>query len=177
MPETVLERHYRDRLLSVERMTVHEKGHAALAGRTFEDLVVLCLELSFAGQQLRERESKQIFKKPDLTVAWLQERRQAIEELAAKYLEIVTSLKAMAGPVTDSAGGEDLIGQLDHEVQQFVAAKQSVLERWPVASPQEVAQARAAGQPEDYLDLDEAFAQIAGADMASNRVAYLTSTM
>jgi len=55
------------------------------------------------------------------------------------------------------------------EVQCLLAAKQRVLERWPVGSPEQVAQARKAGQPEDYLDLHEAFAQIAGVDVATWR--------
>ncbi len=36
MPETVLERHYRDRLLSVQQIAVQERGHTALAGWDFE---------------------------------------------------------------------------------------------------------------------------------------------
>src|SRR5580704_9706561 len=99
MPETVLERHYRDRVLSVQQMAEHGAGHAALAGWDFEDLVTLCLELSTSGQQLLEREYKLIFKVPNLTVAWLQERRQAIEELTAKYLELAASLSGMVGRV------------------------------------------------------------------------------
>ncbi|HYT90826.1 MAG TPA: hypothetical protein VEL76_19105 [Gemmataceae bacterium] len=165
MPETVLERHYRDRMLSVQQIAVHEAGHAVLAGRAFQDLVTLCVELSTSGQQLLEKEYKLIFKVANLTVAWLQERRQAIEELTAKYLELVASLKGLAGPVADSAGGKDWICRLDQEAQRLVDAKQSVLERWPVGSPQEIAEVRAGNRPEDYLDVDEAFAQIAGVDV------------
>ncbi len=131
--------------------------------------MTLCLELSTAGQQLLEREYKRIFKVPDLTVAWLQERRQAIEELTAIYLELVASLKGLAGPVADSSRGKDQIGRLDQEVQRFVDAKQRVLARWPVGSPQEIAKAGARGRPEDYLDVDEAFAQIAGVDVETWR--------
>jgi hypothetical protein len=169
MPETVLEQHYRDRLLSLQRIAVPQQGHTAMTGWYFEDLVTLCLELSASGQQLLEREYQLIFQVPDLSVAWLQERRQAIEELTAKYLELAASLKSLARLVTDSARGKDQVDRLDQAVQCFAAAKQRVLERWPVGNAQEVAQARAAGRPEDYLDLDEAFAQIAGVDVETWR--------
>jgi hypothetical protein len=164
MAETVLERHYRDRLLSVQQIAVHEGGHAALAGWEFEDLVTLCLELSTSGQQLLEREYKLIFKVPDLTVAWLQERRQALEELTAQYRELVASLKSLAGPLSDASRRKDQIGRLDQEVQRFADATQRVLDRWPVGGPEEVSQARAGGRSEDYLDIDEVFAQVAGVD-------------
>jgi hypothetical protein len=169
MPATVLERHYRDRVLSVQQMAVHEAGHAALPGWDFEDLVKLCLELSASGQQLLEREYQLIFKVPNLTVAWLQERRQAIEELTAKYLELAASLSGMVGRVVDSSPGKDWVCRLDQEVQRFVDAKQRLLERWLVGSPEEMAKARAGGRPEDYLDVDEAFAQIAGVDVETWR--------
>jgi hypothetical protein len=169
MSATVLERHYRDRVLSVQRMAVPEAGHAALAGWDFEDLVSLCLELSASGQQLLEREYQLIFQVPSLTVAWLLERRQAIEELTAKYLEVAASLKGMVGLVAGSAHGNDLVCRLEQEVQRLVVAKQRMLERWPVGSPEEIAKARAGGRPEDYLDVDDAFAQIAGVDVETWR--------
>jgi hypothetical protein len=44
-----------------------------------------------------------------------------------------------------------------------------VLERWPVGSDEEIAQARAAANRGEGLDLDEAFAEIAGVDAAAWR--------
>jgi len=169
MPETVPERHYRDRVQSVREIAFH-KAARTLSRGDFEDLVALCLELATSGKQLLVGEYKRIFKEPSLTVAWLQERRQAIEELTTKYSEAVASLKDLAaGPAADSAPVPDIVVQLDQAVQSFVEAKQRVLERWPVGSPQEIAEARAGGRPEDYLDVDEAFAQIAGIDLETWR--------
>jgi hypothetical protein len=168
MPDTVLERHFRDRLLSMHRMAAHE-DHATLAGWDFDDLVTLCVELSGAGQQLLEREHHLIFNVTDLSVAWLQERRRAIEELTAKYLELVAAIKGLASLAGDPSRGKDQICRLEQTAQGFVNAKQRLLERWPVGSPQEVAEARSAAQTEDYLDADEAFAQIAGVDVETWR--------
>jgi hypothetical protein len=169
MPETVLERHYRDRLRSVQQITLHDAGQTTLAGPDVEDLVTLCAELSASGRQLLEREFKLIFKVPDLTVAWLRERRQAIEELAAKYLELVATLKGLVGSASGSTAGHEQLCRLDQEVQRFVDAKEKVLMRWPVGGPEEVVGAWNDEPPEDYLDVDEAFAQIAGVDLATWR--------
>src|SRR5437868_6717401 len=109
MPQTVLERHYRDRVQSVRQIAAPGEGDAMLAGWDFEDLVALCLDLATSGQQLLEKEFQRIFKEPALTVAWLQERRQAIEDLTADYLELVASFKGRAGPAADSTPGREIV--------------------------------------------------------------------
>jgi len=170
MPETVLEQHYRDRIQSVRRIAHHEDGDAALSERDYEDLAALCCELSESGRQFLELEYKRLFKEPSLTVGWLRERRQVIEELSNNFLEMVAFLKNSASQVAGSSPGHDIVRRrLDEAVQRLVEAKQSVLERWPVGSDQEIAQARMGGFPEDYLDADEAFAQIAGVDVETWR--------
>src|ERR1700693_410413 len=96
MAETVLERHYRDRVQSVRQIALHDTGEVALSGRQWEDLVALCAELSAAGSELLEKEFKRLFKEPNLTVAWLLERRQVIEELSASYVQLAESVRSAA---------------------------------------------------------------------------------
>lgn len=168
MPETVLERHYRDRMQSVRQMALREAGHAAFSARDFKDLVNLCFELSLSGRQLLEDEYGRIFHEPDLTVSWLQERRQVLEELSAIYQQLAESVRVAAYQAWQAAGSPpamDVVSRLDDAIRVVVQAKQRVLERWPVGSAEEIAEARAAAARSEGLDLDEAFAQIAGVDV------------
>src|SRR4051794_30409411 len=83
MPATVFEQHYRDRMQSVRQIALHSDADQARGmGPVFFDLVALCSDLAEAGEQLLELEYKRLFQQPDLTVAWLQERRRVIEELS-----------------------------------------------------------------------------------------------
>ncbi len=180
MPMTVLEQHYRDRMQSLrqiamrseQQMATHEAGHLAAAEFFVQDLVALCSDLSDSGRQLLEQEFKRIFKAPDLSVRMLRERRRVIEELSASFIELATRLKNLASQAYQTAGrppGTELLSRFDEAAGRLVAAKTSVLERWPVGSDEEIAEARKGGRPEDYLDADEAFAQIAGVDVETWR--------
>ncbi len=172
MPETLLERHYRDRMQSLRQMTLPEAGHAALSARDVPDLVNLCFELSVSGRQLLEDEYRQIFHEPDLTVTWLQEHRRVLEELVANYQQLAESIRATVYQTWQAAGvlrGMDLVNQLDEAIRAVVQVKQQVLERWPVGNDSEVAEAQAAAARSEGLDLDEAFAQIAGVDVETWR--------
>jgi hypothetical protein len=169
MSETVLERHYRDRMQSVRQIAEHEAGHAMLARSAFHDIVALCFELSHSGRELLELEYKRIFKEPNLTAAWLQERRQVVEELSNKFLEMVATLKEMAGRAASPSAETDIVARLDQAALGIVEARRNVLERWPVGNAQEIAEARAGGSSRDYVDADEAFARIAGMDVEAWR--------
>ncbi len=170
MPETVLEQHYRDRVQSVRQIAQRQMGQVALAPRDLEDLVALCLELSVSGRELLEKEYKRIFKEHPVTVSWLLERRHAIEELSDDYLQLVQSVRASALRALQAAGappGNDFLARLDAAIQAITEARQSVLERWLVGSEEEI---RAAGANwAEGLDLDEAFARIAGVDVEAWR--------
>jgi hypothetical protein len=142
-----------------------------LSWRDFKDLVALCFELSASGRELLEKEHKRLFEEPNLTVAWLRERRRAIEELSDNYLQLAQSIRASASRAWQDAGspaGVDF-GLLDDAIQAVARAKQELLDRWPVGSDQEIAEARAAASRGEGLELDEAFAQIAGVDGAAWR--------
>jgi hypothetical protein len=168
MPATVLEKHYQDRVQSVRQMALPENGHSAPSGQEFEDLVALCVDLCVTGRQLLQTAFKRIFRKHNLTVAWLQERRQAIEELSGSALDLVTSVRKMVGPALQAPGSpleQDTISRLEEAIRIIAEARQRTLERWPVFSAQEMAEARANSTEEDYVDAEEAFAQIAGVDL------------
>ena len=81
MPATVFERHFQDRVQSIRQFTQPWTEHPVASGQEFKDLAALCLTFPWQEAAL-EMEFKQIYKQPDLTVAWLLERRQAIEEPA-----------------------------------------------------------------------------------------------
>jgi hypothetical protein len=173
MPATVFEQHYRDRIQSGRQIAQRfDADHAAGSGFVSLDLATLCSELADAGQRFLELEFKRIFKEPDITVAWLRERRRVIEELTDSFLEFANSLKnsvSQASQTTDASTEKDNVDRIKQAIQRVVAARQSVLQRWPVGSDQEIAEARAGGPKEDYLDPDEAFAQIAGVDVETWR--------
>ena len=172
MPDTMLERHFRDRVHSVRQIALHEAGLAALSWQELEDLVVLCSELSVSGRELLEKEYKRVFKEPKLTVAWLRERRRAIVDLSDIYLQLAESVRAAAYHTWQAAGspsGKDFVFWLDGAIQALTQARQSVLERWPVGGDEEIAEARASAARGQGLDVDEAFAQIAGVDVETWR--------
>ncbi len=172
MPETILERHYRDRMQSVRQIVLPEARPPALSWRDFQDLATLCADLSASGRELLEREYDSIFKEPKLTVAWLQERQRVIEELSASFLDLAQSIRTSASAAWQAAGSppeKDIRTGLDCSIQSLAEAKRSVLERWPVGSPEEIAASRAALGREEALDAEEAFAQIAGVDVATWR--------
>jgi hypothetical protein len=168
MLETVLERHYRDRVHSVREIALHETAQAIRSLQGFADLVTLCTDLSKAGRDLLENEYQRIFKEPDLCVTWLRERRLAIERLSENYLQLVQSIRSLAAHVEqppDAPSVADLLSRLDGAIGSLAETKQSVLERWPVGSDLEIAAAQEAAIRGEGLDIDEAFAQVAGVDV------------
>jgi hypothetical protein len=92
--------------------------------------------------------------------------------LSDAYVKAAESVRASALRAWRAAGspaGIDFATVLERAIQTVVQARQSVLERWPVGSDEEIAQARAAANRGEGLDLDEAFAEIAGVDVAAWR--------
>src|SRR5947209_162126 len=145
MPETVLERHYRDRMESVRQMALPEVGRPSFSWRDVEDLVALCFELSLSGRDLLEKEYQRVFREANLTVAWLRERRRIIEELSNNYLQLAQTIRASALHAWQEAGapsGKDFLARLDSSIQAVAETRQRVLERWPVGSDDEIAEAR-----------------------------------
>jgi hypothetical protein len=156
---------------SVQQIALHQAGQASPPWRDVADLMALCLELSVSGRELLEKEHKRLFEEPDLTVAWLRERRRVIEELSDNYVQLVESIRASAFRAWQAAGspaGVDF-ARLDAAVEAIALSKQRLLERWPVGSDEEIAAGRAAANRGEGLDLDEAFAQIAGVDVTQWR--------
>src|SRR5947209_6654782 len=148
MPETVRERHYRDRMQSVRQLaSLPEQEKATMSWQDYEDLVGLCFELSESGRELIEQEYHRIFNGTKLTVAWLQERRQVVEELISAYVQLAESIRNSvheAWKTADCPGGNDFMLRLDKAINTVDEAKRTFLERWPVGSPQELAEAKAA---------------------------------
>ncbi len=173
MPETVAERHYRDRVQSVKQLAGSlDAERAALSWQDYEDLVALCIELSTSGRDLIGNEYQRIFKNPNLSVGWLKERRQVIEELSDSYLKLVETIRASALQAWRAAGkpnGADLESILDNAIAGVAEAKRSVLERWPIGSPEEMIEAKAAIARGETIGAEEAFAEIAGTDVKTWR--------
>jgi len=171
MSETVLERHYRDRVQSVRQMALPDAEEAALTWRDFEDLVALCFELSVSGRELLQKEHRRVFTEPNLTVTWLRERRRVIEELSENYVQVAQSVRDSAFRAWQAAGSPSGVdfGRLDDSIAAVRRAKQELLGRWLVGTDEEMAEAQAAASRGEGLDLDEAFAQLAGVDVATWR--------
>jgi hypothetical protein len=160
MSATVLERHYQDRVQSLRQMAQPGNGAPALSGQDFEDLAALCLELAQAGQELLETEFKRIFKKPDLTVTWIRERRQAVEEQTDNFLNLLAALRNLVCQSLqnfDSQRGHEIVARLDEASRILAEARERMFQRWPLFT-------QTPGPEEEYLDADEAFAQITGVD-------------
>ena len=173
MTETVLERHYRDRVQSVRQLAARKEGQAAPGRQELEDLVALCIDLSASGRDLLEKEYRRLFKEPKLTVAWLRERRQVMEELTAGFLHLAESVRACvreAGEAAATLPARQVVSRLDDAINTLGQARQSVLERWPVGTDDQIAEARASAARGEGLDVDEAFAQIAGVPVEAWRL-------
>jgi hypothetical protein len=173
MVETVPERHYRDRVQSVQRLaSLTEPERLAMSWQDHEDLVGLCLDISVSGRALIEKEYGRIFTNASPTVGWLSERRRVIEDLSDSYVQLARAVRTSVSQARQGAGssnGEDLVRVLEGAIQSVEAATRSVLERWPVGSPEERAEAKAAIVRGETLDADEAFAEIAGTDVETWR--------
>jgi hypothetical protein len=169
MPETVLERHYRDRLHSLRNMTSGEEGAVGLAEPSFQDVVSLCRELSEAGRDLLEKEWQRLFHRENLTVGWLVERRHILEALSEEYVRLAQSIRDLVAQQTSIAAQATLPDQLDDAIQALVQVKQDVLSRWPVGSDEEIAQAQASASKGQESNAEEAFARIAGVDVEAWR--------
>jgi hypothetical protein len=173
MPETVPERHYRDRVQSVRQLVSRlESDHATLSWQDYEDLVAVCVELSASAADLMEKAYHRIFKEANLTVAWLHERRRVLEELSDDYVQLAESVQTLApqaGKTTAFPRVEDLRIRLENGIRAVIEAKQRVLGQWLVTGPQEMAAAKAAIARGEVQDADEAFAEIAGTDVESWR--------
>jgi hypothetical protein len=166
MSETVRERHYRDRVQSLRQLA--GLAETELSPQDRAELVAVCLELSEAGRDLIEGESRRLFKNGNLTVAWLSERRRVIEELSDSYVELAQSIRNSALQAGQGAGApprDDVVSRLDRAIKVVAEARRTVLEDWLVGGPQEMAEARAAIARGESLDADVAFAEIAGMDV------------
>src|SRR5712664_1648195 len=94
MSDTMLERHYRDRVQSVHRLvSLPEPERATLTWHDYQDLLALCVDLSASLRDLIDKEFRRVFKHPDVTVAWLKERRVAIEELSDGYVQLAHAVR------------------------------------------------------------------------------------
>src|ERR1051325_7372537 len=173
MPETVAERHFRDRMESVKRLaSAPAYERAARSWQDHEDLVGLCLELSSSARDLIEKEFHLIFKHPNLTVGWLKERRRVIEELSEDYLSLAETIKSammQANQTGAAPNGKHLASILDRAVKCVADAKKSVLTRWLIGSPEEMAESMAAIARGETIDIAESFAEIAGTDVETWR--------
>ena len=166
--ETLLERHYRDRVQSVRQLAAQEAGQPALGGQQLEDLVALCADLAVSGCDLLEKEYRRLFKEPHITVALVRERRRIIEELSDGFLQLAESIRVSAHAAAAAGklpSGATLVARIEDAIKMLNAARVSVLERWPVGDDQEIAEARASAARGEGLDVEEAFAQIAGVPM------------
>jgi hypothetical protein len=171
MADTLRERHYRDRLESLDRLTRRTAGDQVLP-RNEDELVAICCELAVAGRELLDQEYRDLFKNTEMTVAWLQERRHVIEELCDAYIGLARSIRAATCNAPNGAGAPHAtrgVHALDHASAEVAAAKKSLLERWLVGSPAEMSDAMARITRGDNLSVDEAFADIAGVDVTTWR--------
>jgi hypothetical protein len=162
MPDTLLERHYRDRVESLRQMIVPRPDNGTHSRHDYDDLVALCQELAAAGVALLEQEYKRAFQEQHPTVRWLCERRQVIEALSAGYLDVAAAVEA-------EAAKHGMAAQLEAAMQAVRTARGEILRRWPVGSDEEIAAAQSAAAQRDAVDIDEAFAQIAGVDVGTWR--------
>jgi hypothetical protein len=173
MLETVLERHYLDRVQSIQQLAnLPASDRATMSRQDYEDLLALCVELSASARNLIEQEYNRIFKNAHLTVGWLRERRRVIEELSDRYAQLAQAVKASAQQARQTTGatnGTDFELLLDNAIKDVAQAKQNILNRWLVGSPEETAEARIAIAQGDTEDADEAFAEIAGVDVKTWR--------
>jgi hypothetical protein len=171
MPETVYEKHYRDRLESARGIASApgpDTGTAALFRRFYTDLRTLFADLAAAYRDLLRKEHSRIFQVPGVTVAWLRERRSVLQELGEVYLRLAGSVRSDAYQAWEAAGkpdGDTLNGYLDAEARAVQEARQDVLRHWPVGGDEDLTEGRAAAARGEGLDADEAFAQIAGTDV------------
>src|SRR5437870_13606005 len=125
MAETIAECHFRDRIQSLQKLiSLPQPDRAALSKHDHAELVTLCSELSQSARDLMAKEFDRIFRNPKLTVALLQETRQAIVELTDMYVELAQTMKAKfsAQQGVGAPNGNDFVQILDNAIQRVAEA-------------------------------------------------------
>src|SRR5262249_6977572 len=135
---------------------------SALAARDAEDLIRLCLELPGKGEALLERARLRCFD-PSLDVPALQAVRTALEAAFAGYVKTAESALEL-GRATARQTGMDIDGLADLEgaIPRLRRLERRVFEEWPVCSPEEMVEVRAEIARGEFVDVEDAFAEMAG---------------
>jgi hypothetical protein len=130
-----------------------------------EELIREALEFCARVRSTGEAALRRAYAEEDPQVPPLQQEREAIEQLLSDLVSEVDRVRALVQGVA-ARTGQTLAGvaELATAAKGLEALKAEIAEKWPVCSPAELAEARAAIARGEGLDLADAFAQIAGVD-------------
>jgi hypothetical protein len=165
MSETFLEFMTRSRAELVRHALGHWQSEVppVLHPDDRQDATRLCLELTQDLRHLIDREIKQVVRASPSGVQTLQDRRQALEQLCNQVHTTLAALRLLLPQSGD--GSSDDGARLGRALAEVREAREHLIQRWPVRSPDELAEARRQIERGEGVDAETAFARIAGVDV------------
>lgn len=164
MPQSILYRLCLDRTQSVERALEAWKveHQAARAVRDMEDLIRETLDYPGLLRRLEQSTWDGLWTNP---AEEIQGSGLALQTLFDRTLSVLRDVRALAQDVAQNTG-HPLEGapQLDEAVETVARMKAAFVHQWPWLEDSELQKAWTEYQRGEYLDLEDAFAQIAGVD-------------
>ncbi len=136
---------------------------SALAARDAEELIRFCLDLPGEAEALWEKQYRRCFFDRSLDVPALQAMRAALETTFAEYVKAAELVREL-GQATGRQTGREIGGlaELEMAVAALRELRQRVFDRWPVCSPEEMVEVRAEIARGEFVDVEDAFAEMRG---------------
>jgi hypothetical protein len=171
MPPTFLEFMTHSRAESVRDALQHWQARAlpALNAEDRRYVTRVCLDLAKDLRDIVQRQTRAVCRQPAQAVQALQEQRQALEELCEQVHKTLAAVQTALGPQGRLAETAEEGPGLDGAMEEVRAARERLLQHWPVRSPAEVAAARQRMEHGEGADAEAAFARIAGVDVETWR--------
>jgi hypothetical protein len=165
MSESLLLRLHRGQAESL-RQTVEAwqaEHNSAMAARDAEELVRFCLDLPAKGEALWNAEHERAVLTQGLDVSALQAMRRGLEQTFADYVRMAEAVRVQAVETASRTGHEvDGLGKLEGAIGALKRLQELVVEQWPVCSPEEMVEVRAQIARGEFIDVEDAFADMAG---------------
>ncbi len=167
MPSGVLLRHTRDRLDSLEQLASSTaiNGSGPRTSEDCKDLVGLVLDIADSYRKTVDSELRRIFSDRSRSVEQQLQARSEVVELADRYVAVVQlvqespDLPSLAG---QHASFESLLGRLAEAITAIQTERTRLINKWPVCSQEEIAQAMADNEQGRCPTVEEAFAAMSG---------------
>jgi hypothetical protein len=138
---------------------------AALEQQDLDELASACAEFPETVRAIWEAHRDEAFRDRNTDLAALLDLRLRLERLTDEHTQTVETILDLARQQSNGAGQPSTtVAQLEQVITRLRALKTQQGEAWLVANREEVEEALAAARRGESLELEDAFAEIAGVD-------------